>query len=76
LEFFGILDAAQGGLLGVGEAFGVDAEEDGNAVACPLGDLRRGNPVFTQVGTAACRRSWGGGQGAMLALIHGPLRRR
>ena len=26
-------------MLGVGEAFGVDAEEDGDAVAGPFGDL-------------------------------------
>lgn len=39
---FGIFDAAEGGLLGVGEAFGVDAEEDGDAVAGPLGHLGGG----------------------------------
>jgi hypothetical protein len=40
---FGCFEAAEGGLLGVGEAFGVDAEEDGDAVAGPFGDLRGGD---------------------------------
>jgi hypothetical protein len=40
---FRFFDAAQGGLLGVGEALGVDAEEDGDAVASPFGDLGRGH---------------------------------
>src|SRR5215470_12226090 len=33
------LDAAQRGLLAVGEALGVDAQQDGDTVAGPFGDL-------------------------------------
>ena len=35
----GLFEATEGGLFRVGEAFGVDAEEDGDAVARPFGDL-------------------------------------
>lgn len=34
---FGLLDAAESGLLGPGEAFSVDAQQHGDAVACPFG---------------------------------------
>lgn len=47
-------------MLGVGEAFGVDAEEDGDAVARPLGNLGGGDAsVPGRMGLAdqwCCRR--------------------
>jgi hypothetical protein len=49
---FGFFDAAEGGLLRVGEAFGVDAEEDGDAVACPFGDLGGGDACVQPGGQA------------------------
>src|ERR1039457_4588879 len=49
---FSFFDAAEGGLFGVGEAFGVDAEEDGDAVACPFGDLGGGDACVQPGGQA------------------------
>src|ERR1035441_2434028 len=49
---FGFFDASEGGLFGVGEAFGVDAEEDGDAVACPFGDLGGGDACVEPGGQA------------------------
>jgi hypothetical protein len=57
-----LLEAFEGGLFGVGEAFGVDAEEDGDAVACPFGDLGRGDGGVEpggQAGVAEVVRTFG-----------------
>ena len=66
---FRLADLAQGGLFGVGEAFGVDAEEDGDAVAGPFGDLGGGDAGVEPGGQAGVAQvvgafgQWGGGFG-------------
>ena len=52
----GCVDAGVGGVLAVIEAFGVDAEQDFDAVPGPLGDPWRGTPAASQSDTAGWRR--------------------
>ena len=50
--YVGFFETAEGRSFGVGEAFGVDAEKDGDAVACPLGDLGGGDASVQPGGQA------------------------
>jgi hypothetical protein len=47
-----LLETAEGGLFRVGEALGADAEEDGDTVAGPFGDLGGGNACVEPSGQA------------------------
>jgi hypothetical protein len=53
----GLFEATDGGLFGIGKALGIDAEEDGDAVAGPFGDLGGGDGDVEQVDRRAWRRS-------------------